>query len=250
MKSILPIILLIAIPCYVAALDISGYYENTLVPEYSDDLNEHILDISKLRLDFSSGSGSNELQFKANINLIELHAGAKYDLTPYLPASVADTLAAWDIPAEMTLSQSRIFLDNAYLSWKIGSVSLRLGRQQLSWGPAYSFNPTDLFHKKELLDPTYEKEGVTALRLDYRWGIGGQLAGIIVPGAKLDRSGYAVRLATHIHSIGYDLALTAHQVTSKDEPWDLTSADASSVRGSGWKVTITRWKLRTISYAP
>lgn len=219
MKPIISIILIIVLPCCVGALDISGYYENTLVPEYSDDLKENILDVSKLRLDFSSGGGSDELQFRANVNFIELHSGAEYDLAPYLPASVADTLSAWDIPVEITLTQSRIFLDNAFLTWKIGDISVRLGRQQLSWGPAYSFNPTDLFHKKELLDPTYEKEGVTALRIDYRWGIGGQLAGIMVPGSKLGRSGYAVRLATHIHSIGYDMALTAHQV------YDSTSLD-------------------------
>ncbi len=212
MRILIPIIVFITMPSLTTALDINGYYENTLVPEYSNESKERIFDASKLRLDFSSGGGENELQFKANVNFIEFHAGAKYDLTPYLPKSVADTLAAWDIPVEMEVSKSRIFLDNAYLTWRINSLSIRLGRQQLSWGPAYSFNPTDLFHKKELLDPTYEKEGVTALRIDYRWGIGGQLAGILAPGDKFGRSGYAVRLATHIHSIGYDVALTVHQV--------------------------------------
>ncbi len=206
----------------VYAIDLSGYYENTLMPEYSDRAEDHLLDASKLRLEFSTGGGDDELEFKGNINFIAYHSDVTFDMTPYLPEYVADTLEQRDIAAEMTFEKSRIFLDNAYLTWRIGSFRLRAGRQQLTWGPAYSFNPTDLFHSKDLLDPTYEKEGVTALRLDYRWGVGGQLAMIMVPGEKLDEAGYAIRAATHISEIGYDAVLTLHQVE------DSTSLDPYS----------------------
>ncbi len=75
-----------------------------------------------------------------------------------------------------------------------------------------------------MLDPTYEKEGVTALRFDYRWGIGGNLSLIAAPSDRLAESGYAVRLGTHISAIGYDVALTAHVVTDSTSfaeslPW-------------------------------
>jgi hypothetical protein len=117
------------------------------------------------------------------------------------------------IPAVYEIERTRTYLDNAFISWDIGSARIRAGKQQLSWGPAYSFNPTDLFHRKNILDPTYEKEGVTALRFDYTWGVGGRLATIVAPQDGLDATGYALRLGTHISSIGYDVAVTLHQVS-------------------------------------
>jgi hypothetical protein len=201
------------------AVDISGYYENTLMPEYSDRTDEGILDASKLRLDFRTGGSGDELEFKGNVNFIAYHTDVNLDVTPYLPEIVADTLTGRDIPVIMTLDKNRIFLDNAYLTWRSSGFRMRAGIQQLSWGPGYSFNPTDLFHQKNLLDPTYEKEGVTALRLDYHWGIGGEITGIYAPSGKLEESGYALRAATHISKIGYDIALTVHQVN------DSTSID-------------------------
>ncbi len=210
----LPIILLILlIPGLATGLDISGYYENTLIPEYSDRADEHLMDASKLRLDFAAGGADNELEFKGNVNFIAYHSDIFYDVTPYLPESVGDSLRVWDIPAIVPMSGNRMFLDNGYFTWRIGGFRIRAGRQQLSWGPAYSFNPVDLFHRKEIIDPTYEKEGVTALRLDYRWGIGGQLTAVAAPGEKLDDTGLALRAGTHISAIGYDAALTIHQVS-------------------------------------
>ncbi|NQU05329.1 MAG: hypothetical protein HQ568_04485 [Calditrichaeota bacterium] len=210
---------ILLLPVYVMAVDISGYYENTLLPEYSDRTDEGILDASKLRLDFRTGGSGNELEFKGNINVIAYHTDVNLDITPYLPEIVADTLADRGIPVTMILEKNRIFLDNAYLTWRSGSFRIRAGIQQLTWGPGYSFNPTDLFHQKNLLDPTYEKEGVTALRLDYHWGIGGEITGIYAPNGRLEESGFALRAATHISKIGYDIALTAHQVN------DSTSID-------------------------
>ncbi|MDP8238291.1 MAG: hypothetical protein P9X24_04295 [Candidatus Hatepunaea meridiana] len=213
------ILSILIVPLSVRALDISGYYENTFMPGYSDKSDDHLLDASKLRLDFDAGGSEDELEFKGNVNFVAYHSGASFDVTPYLPEYVADTLQSRDIPVVMTFEKCRVFLDNAYLTWRKSGFRLRAGRQQLSWGPAYSSNPTDLFHRKDMLDPTYEKEGVTALRLDYHWGIGGQVAFVIVPAQNINRAGKALRLATHISKIGYDVALTIHHVT------DSTSLD-------------------------
>jgi len=206
------------------SLDLTGYYENTLAPEYSDRAEDRLLDASKLRLDFSSGSADSGIEFKGNVNFIAYHTDVEIDVSPYLPEAIADSLQARNISAQIRLERSRIFLDNAYLSWRFWGLRLRAGRQQLTWGPAYSFNPTDLFHRKQMLDPAHEKEGVTALRIDYRWGVGGQLAAIMIPGGMLAESGYALRLAEHIPSIGYDVALTLHQVE------DSTSLDPESLK--------------------
>ncbi len=199
-------------PAYGQELGIAGYYEHTLQVDYQKEMKELLMDASKLRLDFSSGNGEG-LSFNGNLNFIVYHSAVRRDISPYLPPSVSEALDQAGVPAVFYLPGERFYLDNAYLSWQLGNVRLRAGKQQLSWGPAYSFNPTDLFHRKNQFDPTYEKEGVTALRLDYRWGFGGQLALIAAPGDNFADTGYALRLGTHLKAIGYDVALTAHSVT-------------------------------------
>ncbi len=217
--SALLAMLLLAAPAGAQELQITGYYEHTLNADYSKDTDELIMDASKLRLDFASGIPGG-LSFNGNMNYIVYHGEISRNITPFLPPSVQTVFNQLGLPAEITLPRERLYLDNAYLTWEKGKVRFRAGKQQLAWGSAYSFNPTDLFHRKDMLDPTYEKEGVTALRFDYRWGIGGQLSLIAAPGDRISESGYAVRLGTHISSIGYDVALTAHSVT------DSTSFDA------------------------
>ena len=196
-------------PAYGQEVEITGYYEHTLQVDYHKETKELIMDASKLRIDFDSGAGGG-LSFTGNVNFIVYHSAMSRDISPYLPPSVRAELgetAVYHLPGERT------YLDNAYLSWQLDGVRLRAGKQQLSWGPAYSFNPTDLFHRKNQLDPTYEKEGVTALRFDYRWGLAGEFVLIAAPGENLSETGYAVRLGTHLDRIGYDLAFTAHSVT-------------------------------------
>ncbi|MFC1628584.1 hypothetical protein ACFL3H_05670 [Gemmatimonadota bacterium] len=205
-------LLLLAAPVGAQDLQISGYYEHTLNADYSESSKELIMDASKLRLDFASGVPGG-LSFNGNMNYIVYHGEISRNITPFLPPSVQAVFTQLGLPAEITLPRERLYLDNAYLTWEKGKVRFRAGKQQLAWGSAYSFSPTDLFHQKDMLDPTYEKEGVTALRFDYRWGIGGNLSLIAAPGDRIAESGYAVRLGTHVSSIGYDIAMTAHSVT-------------------------------------
>ncbi len=160
MRTLITVLILL-IPAMATAIDISGYYENTLMPEFSDRTQARLLDVSKLRLDFQAGGADNELEFKGNINFIAYHSDVSIDITPYLPQAVVDTLNSREIPLKISFDENRIFLDNGYLTWRRNGFRIRAGRQQLTWGPAYSFNPTDLFHRKDMLDPSYEKEGVT-----------------------------------------------------------------------------------------
>ena len=60
--------------------------------------------------------------------------------------------------------ENEYYLDNAYLKVPIKSLLLFLGKQPLEQGVGYAWNPTDVFTKKDIFDPTYEKPGVIALR--------------------------------------------------------------------------------------
>ena len=193
--------------------ELSGYYENTFQIDQPKHGGENVLSASKLRLDFSAGGQDDELEFRGNVNFLYYHSDPVINTEPYLPPEVVREMRTLGQEPVMNLDRSRIYLDNAFLTWHTCGLTVRAGKQQLSWGAGYSINPTDLFHKKDLLDPTYEKEGVGALRLDYRWGVGGQLAAIMAPARTIDESGFALRAATYISAIGYDIALTAHTIT-------------------------------------
>ncbi len=203
--------------------ELSGYYEHTLQADFSDRAtSETLLDVSKLRLDIGAGGGEGMFEFRGNVNFIQYHTKVRYDITPYLPKDVINAFALAGLSTTFPLDESRFYLDNAFFAINKNHLRFRAGKQQLSWGTGYSFNPTDLFHKKTLVDPTYEKEGVTALRLDLRWGVGGQLTAIMAPAQTFDESGYALRLGTHMNAIGYDVAVTAHRVVDSTKV-DLTT---------------------------
>ena len=205
-----------------AGIELSGYYENTLQGSYTEEIDPQILNANKLRLDFGSGFAEQEIELKADLVAIAYSGARTFDIEPYLPDAVTAQFRSLGLPVTMSFPGRRLYLDNAYLTWRHGGWRFRAGRQQLSWGPGYSYNPTDLFHRKDILDPTYEKEGVNALRLEYRWGIGGQAVLIAAPGATPATTGYALRLGTHVTSIGYDVAVTLHQVEDSTSVSPLT----------------------------
>jgi hypothetical protein len=202
----------LARPATAQQLDVSGYYENMLQLDYVANSKLQALDASKFRLDGALLIGR-VLEVRGNVNFIFSLGQLRRSIAPYLPPSVADALQAAGIPDTVEVDRARLFVDNLFVTWVPGSLRIRAGKQQLSWGRGYSYNPTDLFHRKTLVDPTYEKEGVTALRADYRWGIGGQISLIGAPKSDLSHSGYALRAGTHVSQIGYDVAVTAHQVS-------------------------------------
>ena len=193
-------LLLMSFPSWAADLELSGYYEHTLQVDVSDDSDEQILDASKLRVDLFSGGGENELELRANVNFIVYHSDIFYDISPYMPEDIVQQLTDWDRTdvLQAGFPRERIYLDNAFLTWRKDfgkghrqkTLRIRAGRQQLSWGKGYSYNPTDLFHVKNPIDPTYEKEGVNALRFDFRWGVGGELSLVTAPDNKFEDAGY------------------------------------------------------------
>ncbi len=207
-------------------LDLSGYLENTSQLDYTGSVGAEFLNASKLRVDLQAFAGSG-FSLVGNVNAIWSLGAVERHLSPYLPPSVRAAMEAAGVPDTFSIDRTRVFVDNVYLAWAQGPVRVRIGKQQLSWGPGYSFNPTDLFHRKNLVDPTYEKEGVTAVRADYQWGVGGQLSLIVKPRESLTEhlafvgtsptpasvAGVALRAGTHVGAIGADIALTLHQVT-------------------------------------
>ncbi len=94
---------------------------------------------------------------------INPHSSTILDRMSYLPIKMSDTL----------------FLDNVYLKLDFDKFRVLLGRQQISTGVGYAWNPTDIFNKKDIMDPTYEQTGIDAITMEIPIGLSGNFTGIL-----------------------------------------------------------------------
>jgi hypothetical protein len=169
----------------------SGYYENQFTfqglpgTETPSDLD--FLDYNKVRLELSARPTPG---FSANVNLVvrTYHGTTTYDLADYLPDDFDDELAllaTFDPTLTTFQLQDEIFLNDAYLTAGRGDIRWRIGKQQIRFGSGYLWNPTDPFTVIDLLDPSYEKLGVTAAKVQVFMPNEGLLEAYAVPKSNL-----------------------------------------------------------------
>lgn len=146
-----------------------GYFETQFTGAKLND--EFIqLNANKLRLDFESQPTDN-VKFGANYNLLTYHGKTQWYILDYLPDNVTDIIPQTLQEFYVLPFEDRSYLDNAYVRLSIRFFDLTAGKQQISLGTGYAWNPTDLFNTKDLLDPTYEQPGHNAIRLDMPLGM-------------------------------------------------------------------------------
>lgn len=195
--------LALAIPDPSAAqLDWSGYYEHQLAPqEIAGDLV--IQDYDRLRLDLFAAVDE-RITFAGDLVWRLSHGASELNALDFIPRRVIDEHAAATgttgqdlLPLFVLPIGDEHYVDNACASLYLGRLSLRLGKQQLAWGTGYTWNPTDVFHDKSALDPTYEKEGVSALRAEVGFGLEGQLVTLLSVGEDWEHTTRAVKGRNH-----------------------------------------------------
>ncbi len=145
-------------------VEIFGYYESQLL---GTGLKGEFYQLftNKLRVDLKSDITDN-ITFAANFDYIHYLGKTEWDVLDFLSEDLVST-----IPKDMQILyiipfSNEAFLDNAYLRFSSESFDLTVGKQQISLGTGYVWNPTDVFNIKDVLDPTYEQPGHTALRVD------------------------------------------------------------------------------------
>lgn len=149
---------------YSRTVEIFGYFEPQYMGIHLDDEYSQLLS-NKLRFDLQSSEIEN-VTFGANFDYLTYHGRTRWNFLEYLPDKItaivpADADSLFDFEYSDT-----IFLDNAYLKLSFSMFDLTVGKQQISFGTGYAWNPTDLFNTKDVIDPTYEQPGHTAIRLD------------------------------------------------------------------------------------
>ena len=193
---------------YTDNLKLSGYYENAL--QFLDKKGEILMDYNKLRLDMDADIDDN-FTFNSNVIFTTYHGATTISFMDYVPNNVIDDyLMATDQTIDEVAPffeykyDDQIFLDNIYISYYSKHFNFRIGKQQLPWGSGYIWNPTNIFHVKNPLDPTYEITGVNAIKTELLFGREGILTGIFSVNDAFKNSTYAFKLKNHF--AGFDIS--------------------------------------------
>ncbi len=113
---------------------------------------------NKFRLDVEARPSDNVL-IGANLNVEKYWGKTSWNIYDFLPGYADSGL---ELIEEI---RDTILVDNLYMRISFPWADLTVGRQQISPGVGYAWNPTDIFNTKSLLDPSYEQTGVSAMRV-------------------------------------------------------------------------------------
>ncbi len=147
-------------------IEIFGYYEPQITGAYSKDKSIQ-MQSNKIRIDISSDIYEN-LVFAANYDYITYKGTTRYNILDYLPPDVVNTIPVESRDFFLYNFDDRNFLDNAYLKFSAGKFDFTAGKQQISAGSGYAWNPTDIFNIKDMFDPAYENPGVDGMRIEWQ----------------------------------------------------------------------------------
>ncbi|MFC2169579.1 hypothetical protein ACFLRM_03285 [Acidobacteriota bacterium] len=182
-------------------VDLFGYFESQIMGAKLKK-NFYQLYTNKLRVDLKSRLSEN-ITFVANFDFITFHGKTKWNILDFLSPIITST-----IPQEMESFyvipfSNRNFLDNAYIKLTFKHFDLTVGKQQISLGTGYVWNPTDVFNIKDPLDPTYEQPGHNALRLDIALGSAYTVTALYSPDETWEDSAKMIQFKGRISHFDY-----------------------------------------------
>lgn len=190
-------------------VDLFGYYESQIMgAEIKDSFFQ--LYTNKLRVDLKSDISST-VSFAANFDFITYHGKTNWNILDFLSPAVTESIPEAMKPLYVIPFSDRTFLDNAYLKLAFRPLDLIIGKQQISLGTGYVWNPVDVFNIKDVLDPTYEQPGHNAMRIDVPIGLSNTLTAIYSPDDEWKNSARLIQFKGRISR--FDLALTAIETT-------------------------------------
>lgn len=211
---ILVLSLVSSAPCKEYGLEIFGYFESQFL---GNQLHDHFLQLysNKLRVDFHAGL-MRGVHFAANYTALTYHGKTVWNILDFLSPAVSAT-----IPPSMTgfytlPFSDRYYLDNAYVKIAFRRVDLTAGKQQISLGTGYAWNPMDIFNSKDLLDPTYEQPGHNAVRLDIPLGTNYTVTALYAPDESLAKSAKMLRFKGQISHFDYSVMVIQKEWRSHD----------------------------------
>ena len=175
---ILLLIAILAMPLSAQKLDIFGYFEPQFMVMWSKNKGAQ-LQSNKIRIDLESQLGD-FVTFGADFDIVKYYGTLSWSYYEFLPDEIISSLDSMRWAYTISFADMSYWGDMyARLSFKY--ADLTAGKQQLSFGTGYAWNPTDVFNTKDVLDPTYEQTGHNALRLDVPVGSRNSITTIYQP---------------------------------------------------------------------
>jgi len=145
-------------------VELFGYFESQVMgAKIKRNFNQ--LYTNKLRIDLKSDLAKN-VTFAANFDYITYHGKSEWNILDFLSSGITSTIPEDMEPHYAFSFFNRNFLDNAYIKLAFRNFDVTVGKQQISLGTGYVWNPMDVFNIKDVLDPTYEQPGHNAVRMD------------------------------------------------------------------------------------
>ncbi len=189
-------------------LDIYGYFEPQLMGAKPGS-EFYQLGSNKLRVDLQSRV-SGRVSFGANFDYITYHGKKQWDVLEFLQEkarseAIVGNFFGMELNPYLLAYEDRHFLDNAYLKLTFKYVDVTLGKQQLSMGTGYAWNPTDVFNQKDMIDPTYEQPGHNAIRLDVPLGRGFRITSIYAPTEEWKKTDVLMKLKGRISRFDFSV---------------------------------------------
>ena len=159
---------------------------------------------NKFRLDVEARPSDNVL-IGANLNVEKYWGKTSWNIYDFLPGYSDSGL---ELIEEI---RDTILVDNLYMRISFPWADLTVGRQQLSPGVGYAWNPTDIFNTKSLLDPSYEQTGVPAIRLDLPLDSRSSLSIALKPESNWDNSTRQVWLRGGAGHFDFEVTVAQHR---------------------------------------
>jgi len=184
-------------------VDFFGYYESQIMGAKVKD-NFFQLFANKLRVDLKSDLSSN-VSFAANFDFITYHGKKQWNILDFLSSEITSKIPDSMKSLYVIPFSDRSFLDNAYLRLYFKPFDLTLGKQQISLGTGYVWNPMDVFNIKDILDPTYEQPGHNAIRMDVPIGLTSTLTVLYSPGDEWKNSAKMLQFKSRISHFDFSL---------------------------------------------
>ncbi len=149
-------------------VELFGYFESQIMGAGIQS-NFYHLYTNKLRVDLKSRL-SESIVFAANFDYITYNGKKRWNILDFLAPTVVSSVPQGMEDFYVLPFSDRSFLDNAYIRFSHHYFDLTVGKQQISLGTGYVWNPTDVFNIKDPVDPTYEQPGHNGIRLDVPLG--------------------------------------------------------------------------------